>query len=143
MSTVFCCSNIRPYKSKTLSHESTFAKFMTWATFPRASDPHSSNNSALTTTPSYVVQIVKQVNFGPIESKRYFAITEDGSGDEAFVEVLEKWLIDANFQKLNTFKNFKCVSHNKFFEVNVYQKDPVNAHHWRANVARPATEIDL
>jgi hypothetical protein len=33
--------------------------------------------------------------------------------------------------------------HNKFFEVNVYQKDPVNAHLWRANIARPAGEIDL
>jgi hypothetical protein len=42
-----------------------------------------------------------------------------------------------------SFKNYKCAIHNKFFEVNVYQKDPVNAHHWRANIARPATEIDL
>ena len=41
------------------------------------------------------------------------------------------------------FKNFKCAAHNKFFEVNVYQKNPVNAHHWRANIARPAVEIDL
>lgn len=30
-----------------------------------------------------------------------------------------------------------------FFELNVYKKDPVNKHHWRANVARPASEIDL
>jgi hypothetical protein len=40
------------------------------------------------------------------------------------------------------FKNFRC-STNRFFEVNVYQKDPVNAHHWRADVARPAAGIDL
>lgn len=32
---------------------------------------------------------------------------------------------------------------NRFFEVNLYQKDPVNRHHWRANIARPAAEIDL
>lgn len=24
------------------------------------------------------------------------------------------------------YKNFKCLVHNKFFEVNIYQKDPVN-----------------
>lgn len=41
------------------------------------------------------------------------------------------------------YKNFKCVVHNKFFEVNLYQKDPVNSHHWRANIARPSDEIDL
>jgi hypothetical protein len=41
------------------------------------------------------------------------------------------------------YKNFKCASHNKFFELNLYEKDPINTHHWRANVARPATEIDL
>ena len=33
--------------------------------------------------------------------------------------------------------------HNKFFELNLYQKDPVNRHHWRANIARPAADIDL
>ena len=44
---------------------------------------------------------------------------------------------------MHRFKNFKCDSHNKFFEVNVYKKDPVNTHHWRANVARPAGDIDL
>jgi len=41
------------------------------------------------------------------------------------------------------FKNYKCVAHNKFFELNLYEKDPVNRHHWRANIARPATDIDL
>lgn len=41
------------------------------------------------------------------------------------------------------YKNFKCTTHNKFFEVNLYQKDPVNLHHWRLNIARPASDIDL
>ena len=45
--------------------------------------------------------------------------------------------------KICRYKNFKCTSHNKFFELNLYQKDPVNRHHWRANVARPAADIDL
>ncbi|KAF2792874.1 hypothetical protein K505DRAFT_350319 [Melanomma pulvis-pyrius CBS 109.77] len=143
MSAIFCCSSMRPYKGKAISHEAKFTNFMAWAAFPRESDLNSSDDAATITHPPYVVQIVKQVNFGPLESKRYFALNASGSGDEAFVEVLEKWLIDANFQKLNTFKNFKCDSHNKFFELNIYQKDPTNAHHWRANIARPAAEIDL
>jgi hypothetical protein len=41
------------------------------------------------------------------------------------------------------YKNFKCTLHNKFFELNLYQKDPVNRHHWRANIAKPAADIDL
>jgi hypothetical protein len=41
------------------------------------------------------------------------------------------------------YKNFRCALHDKFFELNLYQKDPVNRHHWRANIARPAADIDL
>jgi hypothetical protein len=75
---------------------------MSWAAFPRESEAKSPDGAASITCPSYVVQIVKQVNFGPLESKRYFAHNESNSGDEAFLEIPEKWLIDANFQKLNT-----------------------------------------
>jgi hypothetical protein len=39
------------------------------------------------------------------------------------------------------YKNYRCSSHNKFFELNIYEKDPVNKQHWRANIARPAGEI--
>jgi hypothetical protein len=41
------------------------------------------------------------------------------------------------------YKNFKCVAHNKFFELNIYQKNPINQHHWRFNIARPASDIDI
>ena len=41
------------------------------------------------------------------------------------------------------YKNFRCQNHNRFFEVNLYQKNPTNAHHWRANLARPSRDIDL
>lgn len=44
---------------------------------------------------------------------------------------------------ITRYKNFKCDSHNKFFEFNIYQKNPLNKHHWRANIARPAGEIDI
>jgi hypothetical protein len=43
----------------------------------------------------------------------------------------------------HSYKNYRCDDHNKFYEVNIYQKDPVNRHHWRATLARPARDIDL
>ncbi|KAK8055651.1 hypothetical protein PG993_000878 [Apiospora rasikravindrae] len=91
--------------------------------------------------PPFAVQLVRQVNYGPLESKRYFAPSSASLSE--FVEVAEDDLIQANFQKLNSYKNYKCDTHDRFFEVNIYQKDPVNKHHWRANLARPASSIDL
>lgn len=46
---------------------------------------------------------------------------------------------------LNAFryKNFQCQKHNKFFEINLYQKKLTNTHHWRATLARPSRDIDL
>lgn len=41
------------------------------------------------------------------------------------------------------YKNFRCVTHDKFFELNIYEKNPSSAHHWRADIARPAGHIDL
>ncbi|CAO2656612.1 Nn.00g054150.m01.CDS01 [Neocucurbitaria sp. VM-36] len=145
MSTVFCCTNIHGYKNQTISHEPKFTAFMSWAAFPKTSTITTIPSETATTSndPSYVIQLVKQTNYGPLESKRYFVRQQTSQGTEEFVEVSEQWLIDGNFEKLNAYKNFKCVAHNKFFEVNVYQKNPVNAHHWRANIARPAGEIDL
>lgn len=46
-------------------------------------------------------------------------------------------------RQFNRYKNFKCPVHNLFFEFNIYKKNPVNKHHWRANIARPAGDIDL
>ena len=43
----------------------------------------------------------------------------------------------------NSYKNFKCEQHNKFFELDLYQEKPVNKHHWRADIDRPARSIDL
>ncbi|KAF2681904.1 hypothetical protein K458DRAFT_406114 [Lentithecium fluviatile CBS 122367] len=136
MSSIFCCSSVQPYKNKRLTEEAKFRPFLTWAEFPKESTVETPGPDISTSI--FVIQFVKQVNFGPLEGKRYFVFKDD-----VFVEVTEQWLIDANFQKLNAFKNFKCSAHNKFFEVNVYQKDPVNTHHWRTDAARPASHIDL
>lgn len=171
MSSIFCCSSASPYRPSLLLHEDKFVSFIDWARVSHSSiDPNSGSFfQDPSNLPAFVVQFVQQINFGPLESKRYFApcsttssTVTDGSGT-AFVEVVEQDLITANFQKLNSYvnsafiilwtscwcisknsyKNFKCKLHNKFFEVNLYQKDPLNHHHWRADIARPARDIDL
>jgi hypothetical protein len=97
MSSVFCCSNIRSYKNRILSHESKFRTFMSWASFPQESFITSNDSAPDATSVILAIQVVKQVNYGPLESKRYFV---QANGE--FVEVTEQWLIDANFEKLNT-----------------------------------------
>jgi hypothetical protein len=95
MSSIFCCSNATPYKDCTLSHEPKFQTFTSWAKHPKTSSISSSPDPSSVTL---VMQLVKQVNYGPLESKRYFA----ECGGE-FVEVTEQWLVDSNFQKLNAY----------------------------------------
>jgi hypothetical protein len=95
MSSIFCCPNTTPYKSRTLSHESKFQTFTSWAQNPKTSSIGTFPDPSSVTL---AIQLVKQVNYGPLESKRYFV----ESGGE-FVEVAKQWVVDANFQKLDTY----------------------------------------
>jgi len=145
MLSIFCCSNLQPFRPTRTDHEAKFTSFFGWAKFPTAAvvNPTAGAEKSESLQDSnwpYAIQLVKQVNYGPLESKRYFVPLDD---DAEFKEITERDLIEANFAKVNSYKNFKCTSHNKFFELNLYQKDPVNRHHWRANIARPAADIDL
>ncbi|KAJ5193616.1 hypothetical protein N7491_000947 [Penicillium cf. griseofulvum] len=146
MSSIFCCSSPSPYRPAHLSHEAKFDPFIAWA--KRSESSPSADSASFFQNPDnpppYAVQFVRQVNFGAIEAKRYFIPRPKANGGRVeFVEITEQDLIAGNFQKLNSYKNFKCTMHNKFFEVNLYQKDPINRHHWRLNIARPASDIDL
>ncbi|KAK3705619.1 hypothetical protein LTR37_013227 [Vermiconidia calcicola] len=141
MSSIFCCDSIKPYKPRYLDHEPKFEEFMAWATKTTEDNNTIKTANLSDVDPTYAVQLVRQVNFGFLESKRYFIPSKDE--DEVFSEITEADLIQANFQKLNSFKNWKCADHNKFFEINLYKKDPVNKHHWRADIDRPASSIDL
>jgi hypothetical protein len=98
MSSLFCCSGIRPFKSIRTSHDLKFHTFTTWASFPRSSTVTTPAPDAPPTASLFVVQLVRQVNYGPLESKRYFVM----DADESFVEVTEQWLIENNLQKLNS-----------------------------------------
>lgn len=149
---IFCCGNAQPYPRPTRTdNDGKFSPFIKAAFDNDATGFASSSGSSGTETTAaqypYVIQLVKQVNYGPLESKRFFAplppVESSATEGTRYIELSEADLIAANFAKVNTYKNFRCLDHNRFFEVNLYQKDPVNKHHWRVNVARPAGEIDL
>ncbi|KAI2623126.1 hypothetical protein GGR54DRAFT_638370 [Hypoxylon sp. NC1633] len=136
MAGVFCCMAIQPYRPVRVDQEHRFKAFMDWAS-STASSQASDEQTSVSDAP-YAIQIVRQINYGPQESIRYFIPSRPN-----YVEATEDELVQANFEKLNSYKNFKCAKHDKFFEVNMYQKNAINTHHWRANIARPSRDIDL
>lgn len=74
---------------------------MAWANYPKQSTITAGEAAPEPSTTTLAIQIVKQVNYGPLESKRYF-VQCSGINDEYF-EVTEQWLVDANFEKLNRY----------------------------------------
>jgi hypothetical protein len=103
MTTLFCCDSIAAYKPQYLDHQSKFSEFFAWAQAqaPQQVASHKPQPVDLTQlNPLYVVQLVRQVNYGPLESKRWFA---KAIGSESFVEVTENDLVQANFAKLNSY----------------------------------------
>lgn len=99
MSSLFCCSSIQGYRPQRLQHQDKFTKFIAWANFPKVASPTGEEIDLDALDVPYVVQLVRQVNYGPLESKRYFASIRTSDG---FIEVGEDDLIRANFQKLNS-----------------------------------------
>jgi|SRR5687768_14878815 hypothetical protein len=99
-SSLFCCSAIQPYRRQRLSHELKFTSFMAWAKFPRQSQVKTNNSEASISDKPHAIQLVRQVNFGPLESTRYFVPGVDANA--AFTEIEGDDLIQANFQKVNT-----------------------------------------
>ncbi|KAJ3546931.1 hypothetical protein NM208_g1766 [Fusarium decemcellulare] len=106
MSSCFCCDAIRPYRPQWLDHEAKFTGFVAWAK-QHPSEPgntHELDSTELSDVqPPFAVQLVRQVNYGPLESKRYFVPLKGETN--AFKEVSEGDLIRANFQKLNSAPN--------------------------------------
>ena len=104
MDTIFCCSSVKPYRPAVLEHEAKFRSFITWAqSSPSSSMDDSFNTPEFLTTnrlSCFVIQVVLQVNYGPIEWKKYFAKAEDFTSP--FRQVSEGDLIAANYMKLNS-----------------------------------------
>ena len=101
MSVLFCCESFEAYKPRVLDHEAKFRSFMTWA---RAVNENSQIGSPVGSfeelSPLYAIQLVSQINFGPLESKRYFI--PSNAMESTYNEITESDLIKANFQKLNS-----------------------------------------
>lgn len=103
MSALFCCEAVKPYRPQYLLHQDKFSSFIAWGAFPRTSSVGTQEEdkpSLAETKPPFAVQFVRQVNYGPLEAKRYFVPVE-GKENE-FIEIIEDDLIQANFQKLNS-----------------------------------------
>ena len=102
MDPLFCCTQLQPFKPKPIDHDPKFTSFLTWAKSTTTSSSTSNSLPDFNLPSTFVIQLVKQVNYGPLESKRYFITLPSG-----FQEVTEKQLIDANFQKLNTYVTWR------------------------------------
>jgi hypothetical protein len=103
MAQLFCCFVIEPYRQQRLAHEHKFISFMQWAQFPQASSPATELGNHLEELHfPFVIQLVRQVNYGAVESKRYFVQADVGSAQSGFIELTEQDLIQANYQKLNS-----------------------------------------
>ena len=101
MASIFCCPGIKPYRPQSIDQELKFTRFMAWAGFPKTSVVETQEpNDTMASQPTHVIQVVQQVNYGPLESKRYFAAVEQK--EEPFVEVTERGLIEANYAKVNS-----------------------------------------
>lgn len=77
-------------------------------------------------------------------SKHYFisaALCGDAQSME-FKEVNESEIAALGLKKCNTFKNFKSRSENRFYEMNIYMRNPENNRQVRVNAER-AEGIDL
>ena len=98
MENLFCCTNLQPFRPTKVDHELKFTSFMRWGKKYQNGTTLSSTSSAESFT--YAIQLVKQVNYGPLESKRYFVPATGILQD--YVEIKEKDLIDADFEKVNS-----------------------------------------
>jgi hypothetical protein len=104
MDSIFCCSSFEPFKPRIIDNEAKFKAFLSWTpTFEATSVGTVFNGPRdlpLNEGSCFVIQVVRQVNYGPLESKRYFA--KAAGVDVPFKEVTEQDLINTNYEKVNS-----------------------------------------
>jgi len=109
MASLFCCGNIQPFRPKIIDHELKFRSFLEWARYPRSTkiadviDDNGGTQNPSESNWQYAIQLVQQVNYGPLESKRYFVPTAALNDQRAFLEITERDLINVNFAKVNSY----------------------------------------
>jgi hypothetical protein len=119
-STIFCCSQIKPYPRRTSTdHDHKFNPFIEAGltsieapTIICSSADDDLKAAALSEERSFAIQLVRQVNYGPLESTRYFTPSPESAAstsvaESRYIELSEEDLIATNFTKVNSYKNFK------------------------------------
>ena len=109
-------SELSPYKHRRTAHDRAFEGFV-------------SGNGNF---PDLVFEVKKQVDNGPLISTKFFKLEND-----TILEATGPFT-----QKVHCFKNYKCVSQNLFFGVDLYRADRStggNYHHMRLN---PFTKVN-
>ena len=126
MADIFCCSSVRSYKNCPTDHEEKFRRFL-------AGESSAAGGQ-------HVFQVVQKIDFSPtIVSTKYY--------DESLREVSAADVANGRYQKINSFKNFKCLTHKYFYEMNMYVQGTARSTHHQSTLhgrayARDAS-IDL
>ncbi len=136
---LWCCAHREPYKVRRTDHDDKFKAFIKWTS-------GSATTSSLGT--NFVIQFVKNVNFGGVIAKRCFAFDKTTG---AFQEVAES----STMRSLNSFKNYRCATcdgRGYFYELNLYCDEAggdlaVSAHHQSTRTGvtfiRNAAAVDM
>ena len=85
------------FRSQKLDHEAKFDGFMKWAG-DEATSPALQDGYFLVSNASYAIQLVRQINYVPQESIRYFI-----PRNKSFMEATEDDLLKPNFEKMNSY----------------------------------------
>ncbi|KAJ5181173.1 hypothetical protein N7491_000728 [Penicillium cf. griseofulvum] len=133
---LFCCTTIQPTTLPSPEHEQTFIDFTKWAKWALntrvvltgSTDPSEA---------SVCIQLVRQAINGPVEFIGYFIAT-DGN----FEEVPENGILDANFVMMNERQSFRCIKHNRIFDLTLYEPSTGSTRHWRSSIAKPLEQIE-
>ena len=110
-------SEITSYKNRITAYDATFHGFM----------------MGKGNYPNIVFEVKKQVDNGPLISTKWYKLEND--------KVFE--VFGSYKQKVHCFKNYKCLSQNLFFAVDLYRADESkgqNFHHMRLH---PYTKVNM
>ncbi|EGG21263.1 hypothetical protein DFA_01142 [Cavenderia fasciculata] len=105
----FCCHNLVPFKPTRTARDSVFADLL----------------SGQGNHPDIVYEVKAQVDNGPMISTRYFKVLSSK------IKEIDR---DNNTNKIHSFKNYKCPTHNRFYGIDLYStREGSNYHHMRAS----------
>ena len=120
----FCCSNRTDYRNCWVNSKSTrqIKEFIEFCDKGAGSLPNADE--------SFAIQAVTKKDFGPVLSTEWWI--REGTGFRVDPDNNS----DGRFKRSNDFKNFKCKTHTRYFEVNLYDERGVSHHHESTRAGR-------